>query len=740
MFKERRGLMNSLKKEVSKSGNVSTLGKLRTIVFIFSVLFLILNVSPVFSATCTPISAQLCAAVDDWSQIFINGNLVTNASLPTFPGVGGVGNDGFPYCNVGAACSPMCISLNATQLGWLKATGNVISVRTLNTGYAELWTSYSLDVVCSGGGHSYVSSADLANMKMYYDSACPDGDIPQYGGRNWYDPLYNWSSSGLLWTPPFIEDGQKYGQRLMDPQTGNLLPAISYATDSNTNDNDCKEIFIRHGFDLPIEPTPAPPDLSITKSVNPASNYGQTTPYDITFTLHICNAGGGTAGNPVTISDNWADSLDNFDWQWPNSNIYDTVFGEIDITRSGKTMSLLFKDGFPSNSCYDFKYALKPNGGSNNNTGAPNFCEVWHNIADLSYLAQPVKEAIVTINNFCPPPPNLTLVKSANITTLTGKDQQFSFNLQLCNTGGAAWSGDIWILDDYSSYPGVDIQCDNPYNQSNPAPGIIEWKTTNPTTRQRLYQIRLQQPGFTGCIDLPDNMKTGYNWGCGPWHNDATLQSYMGLPTVVSKVNMLNLCSPTFTPTFTLTVTPSKTMTLTYTYTYTKTATPSWTVTNTVGVPSSTFTRTLTQTYTRTQTPTYTITPQPTMNIIKTANVGIATFGDIITYTLSYHNTGSVTANPVCIYDTVPAQITYINSSLAPTTGAPNLVWCIGSVASGGLGTITWWGKITSYPLNPLFNIKMYLGEIMIYKKEIITTYREYQNQSLVFLDQIIRK
>ena len=696
-----------------------------------ALIIIILNASPVYSATCTPISAQLCAAVDDWSQIYINGNLVTNAALPTFPGVGGVGNDGFPYCDIGdASCTPMCISLNATQLGWLQATGNVISVRTLNTGYNELWTSYSLDVTCSGGQHSYVSSADVADIKMYYDSTCPDGDIPTYGGLDWYDLLYDWAGSGLPWVAPAFEDGLKYGKRIMDPQTGSLLPALSYSSDSDTVDNDCKEIFIRQGFDLPVEPTPEPPDFSITKSANPSTLIGQTPPSTVTFTLHICNTGGGTFGNPLSITDFWGDTTD--DWRYIGPGDYtDTMLGLIDYVEiNSKTARIDFVNGFPADTCYDYVFRVTINDQVNK---PPTYCQVWHNVANLAYLAQPTEVATVTLTNYCPPPPNFSLVKSANPTVRTS-GTNISYNLALCNTGGAAWNGTMTIQDDMSSTPaGPSWWIGSSTWIDNPATGIDYISISGYSAGLMTLTVDFQQPGFTGCVNIPLVMNTS-GFACGTWFNKATLQSYFGSPTIVTTVDIVNQCSPTFTHTPTRTITPSRTMTLT------RTSTPTHTITRTISAPTFTSTRTLTMTYTQTMTMTYTRTPQPTMDITKTANVSVATFGDTITYILSYHNTGSVTANPVCIYDTVPAQITYINSSVVPTTGAPFLSWCIGSVAPGGSGTITWWGRITAYPLNPLFEIKMYLGEIMIYKKEIITTYREYENQNLAFLSHVIRE
>lgn len=710
--------MTSTTENVSKFRFVSTNVIPKILISAIALIIIILNASPLYSATCTPASAQLCAAVDDTADIYLNGVFL----------------DTFPYCDVSGACTPKCISLSGAQLALLTATGNVISVRTLNTGYNEIWASWSLDVTCASGGHSYVSSGTGAGVSMYHDaSACPADQAPNDGsGRTWYDPLYNQGTSGVSWVAPIIENGQKYGKRRFDPQTGSLLPALSYSADSDTQNGDCMQVFFRQGFDLPEEPTPVPPNFTIVKSANPTTNIGLAPPYEVTFTIRVCNTGGGTFGQPVTINDQWSDSANSWEYFWPG-NYTDSILGAINKTGSGKTAAITFADGFPANTCYNYIYAVKLY------SGVPTFCDVWHNVAGLQYLTTPTPVSTVTLNNYCPPPPNFTMVKSASKTSFTGRDEQATFTMRLCNTGGAAWNGSMYILDDYTSAPG-DWQYEGPYNWDNPAPGIDYIDTTEPMAKQRRFRIVFQQPGFTGCVDIPMYLKTAYNYQCGPWNNLARVESYMTSPTIESTVNMVNLCSPTFTPTYTRTITPSRTMTLTYTFTYTRTPTPSRTVTNTFSIPTNTFTRTFTPTFTRTNTPTFTRTPQPTMDITKTANVGVATFGDTITYTLNYHNTGTIAANPVCIYDTVPAQITYINSSLAPTTGAPFLSWCIGSVAPGGSGTITWWGRITAYPLNPLFEMKMYLGEIMIYKKEVIATYREYENQSLAFLSYVIRE
>jgi len=546
-------------KAVKKKSAVSGIA----FVAVFWAITAILINTPVYSA-CTPASAQLCAAVDDIAQVYINGTLITNTNLWDFPG--GAADSAFPYSDVSGSPgppAPLCISLDAAQLALLQPTGNVISVRTLNTGAYELWTSYSLDVTCSEGGHSYVSSADIANIDLHYDDSCPAGDMPTYGGRNWYDPLYDQTGSGQSWVMPSYEEGKKFGKRIYDPATNSLLPALSYSTDSETAADDCKEILTRQGFDLPIDPTPEPPHFTLSKTANPSTNIGQNPPDTVTFTLHICNTGGGTSGNPVTINDDWSSSADNWQYFWPG-DYTDTMLGLIDYEGTGQTAEITFANGFPADTCYDYSYAVRLY------SGVPTFCDIWDNTANLSYLASPTVVATAVVENYCPAPPNFTMVKSSNKTTINGAEE-ITFTMRLCNTGGAAWQGSMTITDDMTSAPGT-FQFYGPYNVDNPAVGI-DYYATSGSDKLKTYTIYFQQPGFTGCVDIPMYTKSvNYDYQCGPWHNDATLNSYMGSPTIVSTVVLNNYCSPTFTPSVTRTITPTMTPTMPPNFTIVKSA------------------------------------------------------------------------------------------------------------------------------------------------------------------------
>ena len=702
--------MISLKTQAPKSGFVSPFVILRTLGLIFLFMILILNASPIHASACNPSAAQLCVALDDTAVVYLNGTLI----------------DTFTYCDISWACTPKCIALSPAQMALLLDSGNVISVYDQNTNCCEVWASWSLDITCATG-HAIISS-DNRPVKLYYDTTCtnPNPSPTPQGAANWYDRI-GYNDTG--WGNPVDMTGKKYGRRIFDPSTGNLLAALSYAATMSTN---CGALWFREGFDLTPEPTVAPPAFTISKTANPSTNIGQNSPWLITFTLHICNTGGGTFGNPVNIADQWNNAVDGWQYNWPY-DITDPTFGWIKGSGSGTTATIQFADGFPGNSCYDYIYSVTMY------SGQPTYCVNWNNIADLSYLAQPTKEANALLQDYCPPPPVFSLVKTANKTSGIVNGDSISFNMHICNTGGAAWdnSGNMKLVDDWTSNSD-GWQYDGPYYTGNPATGISSISASN-TGHVTTYTISLAPPGFTGCVDVPMNMHmTTRNPGNCAWINNASL-TYFASPVLNSSVAMQDLCSPTFTATPTFTVTPTKTqtftMTQTITYSPTKTISATPTLTQTSQPPSNTFTRTVTFT------PTYTITPQPTMDITKTANVSAATFGDTITYTLTYHNTGSVTANPVCIYDTVPASITYIGSSNAPTTGAPDLAWCFGPVAPGGNGTITWWGRITSYPFNPLFDLRIYLGDILIIREEKIATYKSYiDSENLAFMPYVLRE
>jgi uncharacterized repeat protein (TIGR01451 family) len=94
----------------------------------------------------------------------------------------------------------------------------------------------------------------------------------------------------------------------------------------------------------------------------------------------------------------------------------------------------------------------------------------------------------------------------------------------------------------------------------------------------------------------------------------------------------------------------------------------------------------------------------PVMYINKTANVDFAFPGEMIIYTIEYENSGTGYASNVVIEDTLDPGTTFVSATPTPTSVGGNvLIWNIGSVAPGSLGSITI--VVTVNPLTPVGTI-----------------------------------
>lgn len=697
-------------------------------------LFLLLPFSAKSATVCTPASAYMCAAVDDEAWVYINGIYV----------------DYFPYVNWDqTGVYPKCVTLTAGQISSLNPTGNVLALKDMNTNCCEIWASWSLDITCQSGQHSYVTSDDGSSISMWHDTrGCQSATTPYpdpteastpVATRIWYDPLYVEGTSGLSWVAPTVVTGQKWGKRIWDPQSGALLPALGYSTTSPAALNDCQQLFYRQGFSLPVEPTPAPPNFTIQKSAGITNGICQqcsngTNP--LTFTLVICNTGGGTFGNPVTVTDEWSDNPDN-NWQFqgPTYDYYDPVVGNVHGAGTGETASWVFNEGFPENYCWTWWWILQ--------TWNPSTLSItWHNNATVLYQSTPYGVSTVTLRDatptatptftrtatpsvtptrtMTPAAPILSLTKTGNPTTgLTG-NQTIQFTLVMCNTGGyipdSFFVTDTWNSPDSWSFSG-------PYGYSLPITAYSGGPPTNFTFGG----------GFPGGACFTWNYQiTSYsavnpaNW-CATWQNSAAIV-YRTTPSIVATLNLVNVCpSSTFTrtptPSRTVTNTPlpgTQTFTPTYsrtmTYTWTRTITTTWTHSPTPPPGSPTHTPTFTRTFTITPsfTPTVTMTPTtPALQIALTKTVpqNIYILGDTITYCLSFRNNGTGPASFV-IWDTIPAVTDFLSCNTGSngyatgcspmTIGSDVLViWNIVGVPAGGTDTVCFNVSINRLPYLP---------------------------------------
>ena len=85
--------------------------------------------------------------------------------------------------------------------------------------------------------------------------------------------------------------------------------------------------------------------------------------------------------------------------------------------------------------------------------------------------------------------------------------------------------------------------------------------------------------------------------------------------------------------------------------------------------------------------------------ITKSVNPGSVCVGETATYRICYNNIGTKTLPNVTLWDTLPAEVSYVGSSVAPTGNNGNLYWWhIGDVASGTNACIDVYVRADSVP------------------------------------------
>ncbi len=684
-------------------------GKLKIIlcVFLFFVLF---NFSLHAATVCTPQAAVLCAAVDDIADVYING-----IYLATF---------GYVDVSLTGQVAPKCMQLNTAQLNSLALAPftNVIAVHDQNTECCEMWATWSMDITCTDGGHSYVDS-DSGNGVDYSEdtnvccnpTATPVGTAvscdlgPTEGGLTWYNPLYNengtWASASTI-----VYNGTEYGQKISSFEFHSPLPPLGFGSIATG----CQQVFYRQGFTLNEEPTPKPPAMTISKTLVSNTFLGGNNEI-VSFAFHICNTGGGTT-QTVWTNDQWTDQPvgsggSGYQYQGPyGANSAGFVggfyYGDISSNALANNLNpyLIFEEGFPgvtctgcTTPCYDFTWLAE--------SWNIVYCENWYNSVTLTWQVGNASSG-VPVTNFCPsktftptnsptytatptatktftitPTPVFTLVKTSNITTISSTNTNLTFTLSICNNSGAA-TQDITVIDDYSSDAGDGWQYQGPYYTGNPGPGLASLSGSS-SAYIATFILVPTAAGFTGCFTWQMYLSNNSAYSTCNWNNNASL-SYPGqAASPVSTVNMADTCkSPTWTPTFTISPTVGQSPTYTPTFTPTKTYT-------------------ITPTYTYTATSTYTSTPALQITLTKTESLQQVPLGGQVQYCLQPYNNASSAAS-VNLWDTIPSVMTFVSCTggCSTTTYGPNVVvWWTGvSVPANSSTSVCFTVQVTSIP------------------------------------------
>ncbi len=264
----------------------------RNIIFLIAVVFLSGPTQNAL-AQCTPTSAQICVAGDDNSTVYVGGVSI------------GVVN----YCNWdgSGACPPGCLTVPVALL----TSGTVcLAIETQNTAPLINYSSWDLDITCSGGGHSEITSDNGGGgLSNYYTptgnpSPAPPNDT---GGNPWYSPLYSPSPNPFTPGGVPVTCAETWGKPIFNPVNGAQLTfQANNCTADSSNGNITGALFWRECTPIPTPaPTLGPAAFTITKSLigGPVYNVPGGNDASVTYAITFCNTGAAVT-SAVTIQDN----------------------------------------------------------------------------------------------------------------------------------------------------------------------------------------------------------------------------------------------------------------------------------------------------------------------------------------------------------------------------------------------------------------------------------------------------
>ncbi|MCE5300497.1 MAG: hypothetical protein LLG37_06465 [Spirochaetia bacterium] len=257
-------------------------------VFVFVVLFL--SAYSAMAAVCTPVSGKICVAIDDYADVWVNSHWMGQFSYVNWDQTGV-----YPTCltfSVGSS--------NTWEVPFYATEQNIVAIEVSNLRCCEIWGSWSIDITCSSGDHSYMSSDDGSN-RIYnnYAPLCSDCPYPARtppandgGGLTWWSREYQ---NATPWPTPIKDQGTIWGKQIYHPLTGALMQPLSYDTGGNADTGDGGKMYMRQQFFLTPTAVPPPPQFSITKTVLPPTS-GIQTGQRVTYILHVCNEGSAEPG------------------------------------------------------------------------------------------------------------------------------------------------------------------------------------------------------------------------------------------------------------------------------------------------------------------------------------------------------------------------------------------------------------------------------------------------------------
>jgi hypothetical protein len=238
-------------------------------------------------AQCIPSSAQMLVSGDDTTYAWINGTLVAGP---------------VSYC--GGACVPVPINIPVAVFN--QGQNILLAVETDNLNPSQIFSSWELEITCSGGFQWVMSSQSYASIPLYFDpngagagvTGCSGiGAIPPTtdgSGNPWTSYIYNPASNPFTLAGAPVT-GSTYAAPIYNPVSLALIPPVSYNASGNVPGS-CGILYWRQ---LVVIPTPTfTPTLTSTLTATLTPTLTPTLTFTFTATITPTN----TFTNTPTIT------------------------------------------------------------------------------------------------------------------------------------------------------------------------------------------------------------------------------------------------------------------------------------------------------------------------------------------------------------------------------------------------------------------------------------------------------
>jgi hypothetical protein len=187
----------------------------------------------------------------------------------------------FLYC--GSGCVPASVPVPLSDFN--QGQNVLVAVETDNINPSLVFSSWLLEITCSGGFQWVISSATYPTIPLYFDplGTCP-GALPpgtDGGGNQWYSYAYNPASTPFTLTGAPVT-GTTFAALVVDPLTTSSLPPVSYNASGSVT-GACGSLYWR---ELVAIPTPTfTPTPTLTPTFTPTFTTTSTATLTPTFTF-----------------------------------------------------------------------------------------------------------------------------------------------------------------------------------------------------------------------------------------------------------------------------------------------------------------------------------------------------------------------------------------------------------------------------------------------------------------------